>query len=255
VPVENLELRTKLLHEAGRGWKLRRCFFRGDAVSLHLPGRDLLHHRLRRGEEQIDVTARYILQGRRGAAIRDVVDGDFRLLRKQGCGEVAGGADAGMRHLDHLGLHIGEQLLGRVGLQRLAADQHQRIVVDEDDGREVLLGIERQIVVERDIGRNLQIVQEQRMAVRRRARDPAGGDGGAAAAHILHDEILPELLRQYRRQHARELVGRTTRGIRHDQGDDAARILLCRAGQRPGEKTENCRCNTDDTPHRTLLLV
>ena len=92
------------------------------------------------------------------------------------------------------------------------------------------------------------------MAVRRRAGDAGGGDGGAAAAHILDDEVLPELLRQHRRQHARELVGRTAGGIGHDQGDDAARILLRQAGQRPGEKTENSRCNTDDTPHRTLLL-
>jgi hypothetical protein len=31
--------------------------------------------------------------------------------------------------------------------------------------------------------------------------------------------------------------------------------LLGQAGQRPGEKTENSRCNTDHTPHRTLLLL
>jgi hypothetical protein len=42
--------------------------------------------------------------------------------------------------------------LERVGRKRLAANQHERIVVDEDDGREVFLSVERQVVVERDVG-------------------------------------------------------------------------------------------------------
>src|SRR5215831_19762498 len=57
VPVENFELGAELLHETGSGGKLRRWLFRGDAVSLHLSGCDLLHHRLRGGGEQIHMAA------------------------------------------------------------------------------------------------------------------------------------------------------------------------------------------------------
>src|SRR5262249_24418 len=86
------------------------------------------------------------------------------------------------------------------------------------------------------------------------AGDAGGGNGGSAPAHVLDDEILPELVRQRRRQHARELVGRPAGGIRHDEGDDAARILLGEAQRRESENPENRHNRTDDTPHRTLLL-
>src|SRR5262249_9678542 len=71
---------------------------------------------------------------------------------------------------------------------------------------------------------------------------------------ILDNEILPELVGQRGRQHARELVGRPARGIRHDEGDDAARILLSEARHRDGQSSENRRNHTEDPPHRTLLL-
>jgi hypothetical protein len=184
------------------------------------------------------------------AAIGDVIDGDVRLLCEERCGEMAGRADAWMRHLHHLGLHVRDQLFDRVGLERLAADQHQRIVVDEDDGREILLGVERQVVVERDVRGNLQIVQQQRVAVGRGAGDASGGDGGRASAHVLDDEILSELVGERRRQHARELIGRPPRRIRHDDGDDAAWILLRGARRRASENTEQSRQYTQDVPHR-----
>src|SRR3954452_8658538 len=105
-----------------------------------------------------------------------------------------GGARARMRELHHLGLHVGNQLFQRVGLERLAADQHQWIVVDEDDRREVFLSVERQVLVERNVGRDLQIVQQQRVAVWRPAGDTASGDGGGAATHVLDNDVLSELL-------------------------------------------------------------
>jgi hypothetical protein len=173
-----------------------------------------------------------------------------RFLRKQRRGEMTGGADTGMRHPECLGFHVRDQLFERVGLERLAADQHQRIVVDEYDGREILLGVEGQVAIERDVRGNLQIVQQQRVAVGRGAGDASGGDGGRAAAHILDDEILSQLVRQCRRQHARELIGRPSRRIGHDDGDHPARIWLRGCRCRPRKKTEKRHHNIKDAPHR-----
>ena len=83
--------------------------------------------------------------------------------------------------------------------------------------------------IERHVRGDLQVVQQQRVAVGRAARDAAGGDGGAAAADVLDDEVLPELLGKSRRQHARELIGRAAGRVGHDDGDGAARIVLRRA--------------------------
>ena len=129
-------------------------------------------------------------------------------------------------------LHHGEQFGERVRRERLASDQHQRVLVDEGDRRQVLLGVETELRIERDIRRNLQVVQQQRVAVLGAARDPAGRDRGAAAADVLDDEILSELLGELRRQHARELVGRPARRIGNDDRDGAARIVL-RGGVKP----------------------
>ena len=142
-------------------------------------------------------------------------------------GEMAGRADAGMRHLaPAVRLHPGDQLRQRVGGERLAPDQHQRVGVDHGDRHEVLLGVERQRLVERHVGRDLQIVDEQRVAVGRRARDARAGDVGAAAADVLDDEILPELGRELRRDLARDLVGRPAGRVGHDDGDRPRRIGL-----------------------------
>ena len=62
-----------------------------------------------------------------------------------------GRAHAGMRDLEHVRLHVGDQLSEGIRLKRFAADQDERIIVDEDDWDEILFGIERKILVERDI--------------------------------------------------------------------------------------------------------
>src|SRR5690242_4587039 len=62
VPVLDLELRSVELDQAWYAGKLRVGFLRRDAVSLELAGSDQREHRLRRGEEEVDVVAHHVLQ-------------------------------------------------------------------------------------------------------------------------------------------------------------------------------------------------
>src|SRR5262249_55798087 len=124
-----------------------------------------------------------------------------------------------------------------VRCERFSSRQHQRVLVDEADRREVLLGIEREIWIERYVGGDLQIVQEQRVAVRRRARDPASSDGGAAAAYVLDHEILLELLGKSRREPARDLIRGSAGRIWDDDRDQTARVILRASG--PGANNKH----------------
>ena len=107
---------------------------------------------------------------------------------------MAGRAVAGDSGFQGALLHEGEELVEVVGVEVPAADKHQRIAIDEDDGDEILLGIERQILVQRDVRRNLQVMQEKRVAVRCRLCHLVGADDRAAAGDVLDDEALLELL-------------------------------------------------------------
>src|SRR5207253_9700066 len=120
----------------------------------------------------------------------------------------------------------------------LPPDEHQRIAVDERHRGEVLLGVVGQLRVERDVGGDLQVVQQQRMAVGRGARDAAGADRGAAAAHVVDDEGLAELLAEAGGELPRKLVGRPAGGVWHDDRDGARRIVL-----RKRAEAEACREN------------
>ena len=182
LPEVDVELRAIGRDEARHAGELRRGVLRGDAEHLHRAGGELPDHLLRRREEQVDVAAERVLQHRGCAAIGNVGDLDAERLRQQRGREMAGGADAGMAHARGLGLHPGDQLGQRLGLEVLPPDQHQRVGVDHGDRQEVLLGVERQRLVERDVRGDLQVVDEQRVAVGRRARDALARDVGAAAA-------------------------------------------------------------------------
>ena len=67
--------------------------------------------------------------------------------------------------------------------------------------------------------------QQQRVAVRRRARRDLRADVAAGARLVLdHDRLAPALLDLFA-QHAREDVGPGPRRERHDDRDGAARLL------------------------------
>ena len=152
-----------------------------------------------------------------------------------------------MCNLQHIRLHMCDQLFQRARRQRIASHQDQRVVVDEDDGGEILLGVVGEVPVERDIGRYLQVVQKQDVAVRCGARHAGRCDRHSAAAHVLDQEILLELLSQSRRDLPRQLVGRPTRGIGDNDVDDATRILLREARRDSGKDSDEG--NDEDSGH------
>src|SRR5262245_24753684 len=85
------------------------------------------------------------------------------------------------------------------------------------------------------------------MAVRGRAGDTTGGDGGGAAADVLDHEVVSELLGELWRQHTGELIGRTARWIRHNERDRALRILLREPRCGPDDQTDNGCYGADDS--------
>src|SRR5207237_9072973 len=97
---------------------------------------------------------------------------ELRFLQEEGGGDVAGGAGARVREVERTLAHMRDQLAERVRRQRLAPDEHQRIAVDEAYRRQIALGGVGQLrPLEPELRRNLRVVQEQRVAVGRRARD------------------------------------------------------------------------------------
>src|SRR5215204_5400831 len=114
------------------------------------------------------MTSGNVLQCRRGAPVWDVIDLDAQGLSEERRCEVSGASGARMRHFRRLRLHPGDQFGKSVCLQRFPADQYQRVVVDEGDGGKVLLGIEIELRKQRDVRRDLQVMKEQRVTVRRR---------------------------------------------------------------------------------------
>ena len=171
--------------------------------------------------------AEQVLHHGRAAAIRHLHRRHLCRLGEERGGEMPARARTGMRHAEGVGSQVRDQLAERGGRERLAPDEHQRVMVDEAHRRDVAFGVVRQLApVEPRIRRDLQVVHEQRVAVGRRAREPVRGDDRVAAAHVLDHEGLAELLVELRRELARDLVGRPSRREGNDDGHRLGRILL-----------------------------
>ena len=236
MPVENLELGPELAHHARRARKLRIGLLRSDTVGFDLTGGDERRELLRRAEGQIDVVAEEVLHHRRAAAIRNLHRLHLCLLGEERGREMPRTARTRMRHRSRIGFHVPNELGEGVGRQRLAADEHQRIAIDEGDRYQVPFGVVGKRRVKRNVRRDLQVMKKQRMPVGRRARDAAGADGRAAAARILDDKASAEPVGETRRDQARELVGRAAGRIGHDDGDVLRRVILAEAGKGQGEE-------------------
>src|SRR5947209_8072700 len=84
-------------------------------------------------------------------------------------------------------------------------------------------------------------MEQQRVPVGRGARDAAGADRGAAAAHVLDNEAVPELRGGARREEPRELVGGTAGGIGNDDGDVLRRVVLGKRDHTPERQQQSHR--------------
>ena len=213
------------------------CAFEiGDSQQLDLPvaverygGRESI-------EKHIDMTGNHV--GKRGlrAAVGHVHHFDasahFELCGRQMCGRAY--ALRGVRELAGIGSAVIDELL-QCGRRKIVAD-HQyvgnfRQHCDRNELRRLVAGITIQQVIERERGGRC---DEQRIPVRRRARDAQRADIHGAAGDVLHDGRLGPFLAELVRHDARERVGGRTRDGRHHDFDRSRRIgLLCRAGRRP----------------------
>ena len=101
--------------------------------------------------------------------------------------------------------------------QRGGHDEHVRHVGDLHDGHEIDERIDVELAIERRIdGDRPDRIDDQRVAVGRRARCELGADIPAAAGAIVDDERLLQALRQLLADHARQDVG----GAASGEGDD-----------------------------------
>jgi hypothetical protein len=72
----------------------------------------------------------------------------------------------------------------------------------------------------------LVVADGERVAIRRRARDPADADAAARASDVLDDDGLAERGFHPLCQDAGQHVARPAGGVGHDQGDRARGIAL-----------------------------
>ena len=126
--------------------------------------------------------------------------------------------------------------------QGLLGDQPHRTVRHQRDRLEILHHVERQGIGGAVDHVRLPVAENNRAAVGRRARDPAGADGAARPGRVFDDDGLPERLPHPVAEDARQRVGRPARRVGHDNGDwPRLKCLRRRAHDARGEQA-NCDC-------------
>ena len=122
--------------------------------------------------------------------------------------------------------------------------RHRR---DEADRREILARIHAELGVEARVDRQRPgVAEQQRVAVRRGARDRARADGAPAAAAVVDGHGLAESVGQLLRHHARHGIDAAAGRVRHDQRDGARRKISGTGGRhKRGACERNGRCHGD----------
>ncbi len=137
------------------------------------------------------------------------------------------------------GRRLGErdQLGDRARRQRGMHDQHVGLGADQDDGRQILDRVVRQIAVEAGVGRQDGVVaHQQRVAVGRRLGDDVAGEVAAGAGAIVGDHRLAEPFVQFLADGARQQIA---------PADRPARVFLSACAS--GTKKKNHHRGTEDT--------
>ena len=134
-------------------------------------------------------------------------------------------AGMGIGDLVLVGLEIIDQAFEVVGVEILAPDNDHRNFRDEPDIFERLERLVGELAIECRRGRHAYMVEQQGVAVGRRLGDPAGPERAAGSRHILHHDLLAEILAHRFRHQPGHRVGRATRREWHDDGDRPVRIV------------------------------
>ena len=93
-----------------------------------------------------------------------------------------------------------------------------------------------------------------RVAVLRRFERVLGADRAGGARLVHDDDLLSERLLDLRRRHAGDLVGRSARRPRHDDGDGLRRLPLLRRRGR-GDRQRQHRGDPDDSGEHQRALA
>ena len=164
----------------------------------------------------------------------------------------AGARSAGAEEvLAGIGLHQRDQLGHRVRRESEFGDEDVGHRPQHADGREVLVGIERQPGVERRRDRVAgDAVEADRVAVGRRLGDGVGADIAARAALVLDQELLAGELAQFLADDARQHVG----GCACREQVYVAHRLRGPVGISPGDARGDhgrCKCSANGGKHAT----
>jgi hypothetical protein len=118
----------------------------------------------------------------------------------------------------------------------------ERVAGQLRDRREILQHIERQRIERRHHHVGAEVSDQHRIAVGRRACDPANPEHAGGTGHIFDHQRLPERHPHALAHDADQRIGRAAGRKRHHDGDRARRKSLragtCGSGQREGEGGE-----------------
>ncbi len=149
---------------------------------------------------------------------------------------MVGAADAGHGEAEMAGLRLGQcdDFAQIARLERRPGDQDQRGVGDQADGREVLEGVERQLLEQGRIDRMAGVAQQQHAAIGLGLGHRARRDIAGRPRLVVDNKRVPQPVFQLHRERASHDVGATAR-----RGADQQ---LGHVGRRPelGREHEGC---------------
>ena len=194
LPGQHVEIEALLL--GGRDVRQRRRTFQaGGGDGLDLAAFDLRLRGRNRVADVLHAAGDQVLHRRAEAAIGHVGDVHAEHGVEQDAAHMRGGAGARRGELDLVlvRLHVGDELLHRVGRQVLRHDDDARRLDREAKRREVLDRVVGRRLVERLAPAVRAVVAEHELrAVRRAARHAQRADRAAGADRIFHDDGLAE---------------------------------------------------------------
>jgi hypothetical protein len=208
---------------------------RRDGIGLDLSLADLRHDGARLHYAEVDVPGDQILHDRGAAAIRHELEARAGELLKQQPRDVrrAADADGGQRRLAGAKLEPVDQLAHILGRHGGFGDDHQRVRRDQRNRLEV----GQRVALQRVNGAGDHVgepaAEAERIAVRRRARDPPHADAAAGAArHIFDHHRLTQRHAHAVGDDAADRIEGAAGRERNDDRDWPRRINLRRGGAR-----------------------